>query len=81
MRAIYRTPAHPYTQALLAAIPRLGAKRARLVAIAGQPPSLIDPPAGCRFAARCPLRMDKCAEAPPNVTMADGHSAACWKLV
>ena len=81
VRAIYRTPAHPYTQALLAAIPRLGAKRARLVAIAGQPPSLIDPPAGCRFAARCPLRMDKCAEAPPNVTMADGHSAACWKLV
>ncbi len=81
VRAIYRTPAHPYTQALLAAIPRLGAKRGRLTAIAGQPPSLIDPPAGCRFAARCPSRMDKCAEAPPVVALRDGHNAACWKLV
>jgi peptide/nickel transport system ATP-binding protein len=80
VRAIYRTPSHPYTQALLAAIPRLGAKRGRLTAIAGQPPSLIDPPTGCRFAARCPARMDKCAEAPPTVTLSDGHSAACWKL-
>ncbi len=81
VRAIYRTPSHPYTQALLAAIPRLGSKRTRLTAIAGQPPSLIDPPAGCRFAARCPSRMAQCNEAPPTVPLADGHSAACWKLV
>jgi len=81
VRRIYRAPAHPYTQALLAAIPRLGEKRARLQAIAGQPPSLIDPPQGCRFAPRCPARMDKCAEAPPAVEVADGHSASCWKLV
>ena len=81
VRRIYKQPSHPYTQALLAAIPRLGDKRARLQAIPGQLPSLIDPPAGCRFAARCPARMDKCAEAPPTVQLADGHSAACWKLV
>ena len=81
VRAIYRTPSHPYTQALLAAIPRLGSKRTRLTAIAGQPPSLIDPPSGCRFAPRCPVRMDRCAEPPPSVSIADGHSVACWKLV
>ena len=81
VRKLYRTPAHPYTRALLAAIPRLGSKRARLAAIAGQPPSLINPPSGCRFAARCAERMDKCAEAPPLSDLGDGHSAACWKLV
>ncbi|MFL5257069.1 MAG: ABC transporter ATP-binding protein [Rhodopila sp.] len=80
VRAIYRNPAHPYTQALLAAIPRLHVTATRLAAIPGQPPSLIDPPAGCRFAARCPHRMDRCAEAPPMVDLGDGHSAACWKL-
>ncbi len=81
VRRIYKAPAHPYTQALLAAIPRLGEKRSRLQAIPGQPPSLIDPPTGCRFAARCPARMEKCAEQPPTVEVAEGHSAACWKLV
>ena len=81
VRKLYRTPAHPYTRALLAAIPRLGSKRARLAAIAGQPPSLINPPSGCRFAARCAERMDKCAEAPPLSDLGDGHSAACWRLV
>lgn len=80
VRPIYRSPAHPYTQALLAAIPRLGTKQKRLTAIEGQPPSLIDPPTGCRFAARCPLRFDKCAEPPPTIPLGDGHSAACWKL-
>jgi oligopeptide/dipeptide ABC transporter ATP-binding protein len=80
VRRIYKSPSHPYTQALLAAIPRLGDKRARLQAIPGQPPSLIDPPGGCRFAPRCPARMEKCAEQPPTVTLADGHEAACWKL-
>ncbi len=80
VRSIYRKPSHPYTQALLEAIPRLGSRRKRLSAIPGQPPSLIDPPTGCRFAARCPYRMDKCAEAPPSIEVADGHTAACWRL-
>ncbi len=80
VRRLYRAPAHPYTRALLAAIPRLGDKRARLAAIPGQPPSLIDPPIGCRFAPRCAERMDKCAQAPPLTDLGDGHTASCWKL-
>ena len=82
VREVYHRPAHPYTQALLAAIPRLGAGRGRrLVAIPGQPPSLIDPPEGCRFAARCPHRMAVCGEYPPDTPLGGGHSAACWLLV
>jgi len=81
VRSIYRTPSHPYTRALLDAIPRLGTEKKRLSAIPGQPPSLLDPPAECRFAARCPLRMDVCSQPPPAVDLGDGHSASCWKLV
>ncbi|HEY0421265.1 MAG TPA: ABC transporter ATP-binding protein [Acetobacteraceae bacterium] len=81
VRRIYRAPAHPYTRALLDAIPRLGARRRRLAAIPGQPPSLIDPPSGCRFAPRCPHRMERCAESPPTVDLGDGQSAACWLAV
>ena len=79
VRKIFREAAHPYTQALLQAIPHLGRKRHRLVAIAGQPPSLIDPPRGCRFAARCQRRSADCDEAyPPQQTLSDGHVVACW---
>ncbi len=78
VRAIYRKPGHPYTQALLAAIPRLGAAGTRLAAIPGQPPALADMPSGCRFAPRCPHRMAVCDEYPPQIDVGDGHSAACW---
>ncbi len=78
VRDIYKHPAHPYTQALLEAIPHLGQKRERLAAIPGQPPSLIDPPAGCRFAPRCPKRMSICDEYPPATDLGDGHVVHCW---
>jgi peptide/nickel transport system ATP-binding protein len=78
VRQIFRNPAHPYTQGLLNSIPHLGRKRRRLEAIAGQPPSLIDPPKGCRFAARCPQRMPRCDDYPPDFALASGHKAACW---
>ncbi|MGE0421843.1 MAG: ABC transporter ATP-binding protein [Reyranellaceae bacterium] len=79
VRTMYRQAAHPYTQALLNSIPHLGQRRRRLYAIGGQPPSLIDPPVGCRFAPRCPRRTAKCdAEYPPEVELAPGHVAACW---
>jgi peptide/nickel transport system ATP-binding protein len=80
VRAIYRRPAHPYTQALLAAIPRLGGGQDRLVAIQGQPPSMLPPPPGCRFAPRCPHRMAACEAYPPTLPAGPGHTAACWKL-
>jgi oligopeptide/dipeptide ABC transporter ATP-binding protein len=78
VRDIYKNPAHPYTQALLEAIPHLGQKRDRLAAIPGQPPSLLDPPAGCRFAPRCPKRMSICDEYPPATDIGDGHVVHCW---
>jgi peptide/nickel transport system ATP-binding protein len=79
VRTLYRAPLHPYTQALLHAIPHLGRKRRRLHAIPGQPPSLIDPPVGCRFAPRCGRRSSACDAAyPPEVEAAPGHRVACW---
>jgi len=80
VRQIYRAPAHPYTQALLEAIPRLGGQRRRLAAIPGQPPSLLDLPAGCRFAPRCPHRMPVCDTYPPNTSLGNAHRAACWRV-
>jgi peptide/nickel transport system ATP-binding protein len=78
---IFHRPAHPYTRGLLNSIPHLGHKRERLEALGGLPPSLIDPPAGCRFAARCKQRIERCdAEYPPQFTLSEQHHAACWLL-
>ena len=78
VREIFASPRHPYTQALLESVPRLGAKLDRLTTIEGQPPDLARLPAGCAFAARCPKVMDRCAEAPPELAVAPGHSSRCW---
>ena len=78
VREIFTSPRHPYTQALLESVPRLGAKLDRLTTIEGQPPDLARLPAGCAFAARCPKVMDRCSEAPPELTVAPGHSSRCW---
>jgi oligopeptide/dipeptide ABC transporter ATP-binding protein len=79
VRRIYRRPAHPYTRALLDSIPHLGQRRRRLYSIAGQPPSLIDPPDGCRFAPRCARVEARCRKAyPPEVEVSPGHRVACW---
>ena len=71
---------HPYTWALLNAAPNLELENKQtLVAIEGTPPDLIDPPAGCPFAARCPHCMQICTEEfPPEYEFGDGHVAACW---
>jgi oligopeptide/dipeptide ABC transporter ATP-binding protein len=71
----------PYTEALLASIPSLTApSHERLKVISGRPPDLANPPAGCRFAARCPYAQEKCSqEAPPLVEAATpGHLYRCW---
>ncbi|WP_457742806.1 ABC transporter ATP-binding protein [Thermococcus sp.] len=78
---IYYEPAHPYTQKLLAAIPRLHEDVERLEFIPGQPPNLINPPKGCRFHPRCPYAMDVCKEQTPELKEIDkDHYAACWLL-
>ena len=77
------TPRHPYTQLLISSLPEVGVRYAgkRLTGIAGSPPGLLDPPAGCRFRDRCPLAFDRCAEQPPFVEIAENHKVACWKAV
>jgi peptide/nickel transport system ATP-binding protein len=73
-------PAHPYTQLLLSATsdPERASTPPALTA-AGSPPSLIDPPSGCRFHPRCPYAMPVCAEqAPPRVEVLPGQHATCW---
>jgi oligopeptide/dipeptide ABC transporter ATP-binding protein len=74
---------HPYTQALLASIPRLTQDRSlRLLNIGGFPPDLAHPPEGCRFAARCPRADDMCRVSEPSLTRATaGHLFACWHPV
>ena len=74
-------PLHPYTQALLSSLPEVGVRyeEEELTGIPGRPPSLLDPPAGCRFRDRCPFAFDKCAEEPPFVELLPGHQVACWK--
>ncbi len=79
VKQIYNTPAHPYTQALLESIPRLGDSRKRLTAIDGQPPDPSAPPPGCAFHPRCPKVMDRCrSEAPPEFRVADAQTSRCW---
>jgi oligopeptide/dipeptide ABC transporter ATP-binding protein len=76
---VFNTPAHPYTQALLSAIPRMGDSRQRLTAIDGQPPDLSHMPKGCAFAARCPAAFDRCREeAPPTSNLNRGRTVRCW---
>jgi oligopeptide transport system ATP-binding protein len=77
---IYEDPRHPYTLALLAALPRVDQRRdKRLKSIPGAPPNLLVEPAGCPFAPRCELAFDRCrVEMPPLIQVAPRHQAACW---
>jgi peptide/nickel transport system ATP-binding protein len=72
----FREPLHPYSQKLMASVPRLRADEEPDF-ITGQPPSLLDPPTGCRFAPRCPARFERCAEDPPMVEK-NGSCVKCW---
>jgi oligopeptide/dipeptide ABC transporter ATP-binding protein len=79
VRRIFKSPAHPYTRALLDAIPRLGARRDRLTTIEGQPPDLVTLPPGCAFAPRCPNVMERChRESPPETGVVPEHATRCW---
>ncbi|HSB57193.1 MAG TPA: ABC transporter ATP-binding protein, partial [Nitrosopumilaceae archaeon] len=73
---IYKNPKHPYTQGLLKAIPRLRGDKVTNY-IKGSPPSLIEPPSGCRFFDRCPQAMEKCKKDPPKFKTDSGY-VSCW---
>lgn len=81
-KTIISDPLHPYTKMLIGALPKVGDRyeEQQLEGIEGRPPSLLEPPAGCRFRARCPLAHDRCAEAPPFREVAPGHHVACWAV-
>ena len=77
---VFETPRHPYTQALLKAVPRVEARNAEgLAAIEGRPPDLAHKPPGCAFHPRCASRLDICAvETPPAFTAGPGRLSRCW---
>ena len=72
----FPAPLHPYSQMLMASVPRLRSESDPIF-ITGQPPSLMNPPGGCRFAARCPFRFEKCSEEPP-VFQKGNRKVKCW---
>ncbi len=81
VREVFNNPAHPYTQALIASVPKMKVQVDRLHTIEGQPPEFSDLPEGCRFAPRCPHADDRCQAAyPATYTVGSEHTAACWKL-
>ena len=81
VRQIFNNPSHPYTEALLASVPKLEEDVDRLYAIEGQPPALHNLPPGCAFADRCPYVLERCREEyPPPFPVAESHQAACWRL-
>jgi oligopeptide/dipeptide ABC transporter ATP-binding protein len=83
VRTLFKDPLHPYTQGLLESIPTLGATKEYLAVIPGAVPSLVDLPAGCRFAPRCKARveygLDICTEVEPSLALADPERRVrCW---
>jgi oligopeptide transport system ATP-binding protein len=83
IRDVYDTPAHPYTEGLLASIPSATATRERLTPIVGSPPNLLDVPPGCPFNPRCPYAVDRCREERPELRhpagWPAGQLAACHR--
>ena len=74
---MYKNPRHPYTQALIEAIPRLKTKDKKIHFIQGTPPSLLHPPQGCRFRDRCTFAMEVCKRDPPEFRTETGY-VRCW---
>ena len=80
-QALFAAPRHPYSRALLSAIPvpKPQAKRSRIV-LQGEMPSALDPPSGCRFHTRCPYAIERCRiEVPQLVADGTGHATACHR--
>ena len=80
VRSLFTAPRHPYSRALLAAMPRVDRAAGELVPIPGQVPGLTAMPPGCRFQGRCPQRIERCATLPPLVAVDEArqHLVRCW---
>jgi peptide/nickel transport system ATP-binding protein/peptide/nickel transport system permease protein len=76
-RQVFAKPLHPYTQGLLEAFPSIRGPKVRLTGIPGSPPDLLRPPAGCRFAPRCPHVTEECRASPPQLLEVDGELVRC----
>lgn len=76
-RRFFAEPLHPYSKKLMASVPRLR-ETVEPDFITGQPPSLLNPPTGCRFADRCPARFEKCDEDPPTIIQEGDRKVKCW---
>ena len=81
MAELFQRPLHPYTHGLLASVPRVGQSKAqqRLLAIPGHIPPLDARPAGCAFAPRCPLAIERCRERPPLFAAEASRQTRCWR--
>ena len=80
-RTLFNHPFHPYTKALIGALPKMGERLKTLVTINGQPPDLRVPITGCSFADRCPDVMEKCRHDSPELEHIDErHAASCWLM-
>jgi oligopeptide/dipeptide ABC transporter ATP-binding protein len=75
---VLRAPRHPYTQALVEAVPSPDHPPGSLVTVGGRVPDLADPPPGCRFVERCPYALDACVATPALESVGDRHDVACW---
>jgi oligopeptide/dipeptide ABC transporter ATP-binding protein len=83
VRDLFNHPTHPYTQALMKAVPKVEEKVDRLVSIDGEPPRLDSVPPGCAYASRCTFDQAQCDSArfPPVVKIGDGHWVNCWRYI
>lgn len=77
--ALFENPLHPYTQGLIAAVPRVGGAQRERAAIQGEMPDPYDVPEGCRFAGRCPLAEQACAKPQALRQLSPGAEVRCWK--
>lgn len=80
VRDVLKRPSHPYTMGLTNAFPNLHQHQPELISIEGYPPDLINPPTGCRFAARCPFAVERCATEEPRLEPAGEQLAACHRV-
>jgi len=80
--ALFASPIHPYTEGLMSSFPSIVGEKKELEVIDGEPPSLIDPPSGCKFSPRCSYATEKCYKQRPPVYRMDNkdeeHFALCW---